>query len=247
MLPILHTYQPYTLTTVTAAITCIAGIAMVASNLFEHPKKEEQKEALAFYAKRGVIGLLFVVFAICSMIPSMIEMHEIPIVETTEGGILAMTFACAAFTLIRSPLVSREIIVSNIALIAFFPAMYLCLLDDPDSRLAVESVSETFVGIMVVVYFVAFFIEKRRFKDTVNGYYDLKQQKTNTKSGNLIITITLGLWIWWAIDHHTNPAAESTAFEIARTAAIVLTATYFIIESEKALRIARIRNCLESD
>ena len=199
-----------------------------------------------YIAARRALGMAYIIEGVFSLV--LLHTHDVreqaqadffPLGALVISVSQIMLFTAAALSLFNSRLVSSTMIAANTAPVALLLVMYAAFDGNGELQLYIRLVLFIFYLMQLVVYTVAFVIERRRYLAIIEDYFDIGRLYDRYSCGGISLFYfgAVGTGIWALASYFFTTLQQETLFTTSCTIYYVAAAAYYIRYHEKSSRI----------
>lgn len=231
---------------VSSVICFVLGIVLLLVHFNKNLCFRCQLRPTRYIAARKALGWAYIIIGIFSMI----LLYTYDVREQTEtyffplsGLIISISqiilFTVAVLALLNSRLLNRTMVLVNILPIAMLLIMYMVFTEHEEVQLTIRFALFICYLLQLVIYTAAFVIERRRYLNIIEDYFDLGKlyEKYSCRGLALIYFSAIGIGVWALASYFFTTLQQETLFIFCYTIFYIVVAVYYIRYSKKSSRI----------
>lgn len=229
-----------------SVICFILGIILLLVRYSKNACMMCQIRPTRYIAARKALGWAYIIIGIFSMI--LLYTFDVRTQDETDffpltGLIISISqiilFTVAVLALFNSRLLNRTMVTVNILPIVLFLIMYVVFSGREQIQYTIRFALFVYYLIQLVVYTVAFVIERRKYLNIIEDYFDMGRlyKRYSCRGLALIYFSAIGIGIWALASYFFTTLQQETLFIFCYTIFYIAVAVYYIRYSKKSSRI----------
>ena len=231
----------------TSSVICLLfGVLLMLVRFSKNVRKRSRVRPLRYIAASNALGWAYIIIGVFSMI--LLYTYDVRTTEEIDffpitGLIISISqiilFTVAVLALFNSRLLNKTIVFANIAPVFILLVMYMVFENHEQIQFTIRFALFIYYLMQLVVYTVAFVIERRRYLVIIEDYFDLGElyDMYSCRGIALIYLSAIGIGIWALASYFFTTLQQETLFIFCYTIFYVAVAVYYMRYSKVSSRI----------
>ena len=230
-----------------SSIICLVlGAVLLNVRFCKNIKIESHHRPTRYIAARRALGLAYIIIGVFSMLLlytfDVREQEGLDFFPLT-GLIISISqiilFTVAVLALFNSKLLNSTVVIANIAPIAILLLLYLIFQDYEQVLFSIRFALFFYYMVQLVVYTVAFVIERKKFLLIIEDYFDkgILYDKYRCKGISVVYFSAIGIGTWALASYFFTTLEQDSLFIFCYTIYYIIVAVYYINYSKMSSRI----------
>ena len=229
-----------------ALICLILGIVLMIVRSSRKLDRKGVNRPVRYIAARRALGWAYVIIGIFSAV--LLVTVDVSEQETIDffplvGLIISISqislFTVAVLALFNSKLLNRQVVTINLLPLAVLLVLYFLVSGSDTAQLTIRQLLFVFYLFQLIVYTIAFVIERRKYLQIVEDYFDVGKlyDQYSCKGITILYFAAIVVGIWALFSYFFTSLEQETLFIFCYTIYYVVVALYYLDYSKISGRI----------